>query len=348
LRDRFAILMRILLAVLIVAAKARAGQNGHGQPVPSIPATSANARLTIDGRLDEDSWSLVSAIGGFRQRDPNENETVSERTQVRILYDSRAIYVGAELFDSDASRIVARSSRRDDNQDSDYFQLYLDPYHDHLTGAMFQVSASGAQKDCAISNDTSQDISWDAVWDSAVTRNESGWFLEMRIPVSQLRFANSDQQTWGINLTRFIHRKNETAWFELVPKDETGLASRMAHLTGLDGIEARHNLEIMPYVRSSAEFEPPVAGNPFRDGSRFLGGSGVDIKYGLSSNLTLNATINPDFGQVEVDPAVVNLSAFETFFQERRPFFVEGAQVFNNFGRLGNGGGSLVFPNYFY
>src|SRR4029077_12317475 len=134
-------------------------------------------------------------------------------------------------------------------------------------------------------------------------KNESGWFVEMRIPFSQLRFAKGENQTWGINASRFLFRRNESSWLELVPKSEYGLASRFANLTGIEGIEPGHNLEILPYVRSSAELAPGVAGSPCKDASRMLSGGGVDVKYGLSSSLTLNATVNPDFGQVEVDPA---------------------------------------------
>ena len=218
-----------------------------------------------------------------------------------------------------------------------------------MTGRIFQVSAAGVQLDSTISNDITVDNSWDGVWESAVFRTDTGWFVEMRIPFSQLRFSPADQYMWGINAARFIHRKNETAWLEMVPKREYGLASRMAHLVGLQGIEAHHNLEILPYARSNIDLSPPNARTPFNDGTSLFGASGVDAKYGINSNLILDATINPDFGQVEVDPAVVNISQFETFFQERRPFFLEGSQIFGNFGRAGTGGGdSVVFQNYFY
>lgn len=340
----------LLIAILLISSvDVLAGQEYTHASAPVVSAAPASGKISIDGRLTEQAWSRALPFSEFRQRDPNEGEKVTERTQLRILYDQRALYVGAELFDSEPSKIVARLSRRDTFPDSDTFTLYLDPYHDHLTGAMFQVSAAGVQFDAVISNDTRQDNSWDSVWESAVSRDETGWFVEMRIPFSQLRFGRAEHYTWGINALRFIHRKNESAWLEMVPRKENGLASRMAHLTGIDNIEPGHNLEIFPYVRASTELSPAVEGNPFRDGSRSSGASGVDIKYGLNSNLTLDATVNPDFGQVEVDPAVVNLSAFETFFQERRPFFIEGSQVFGNFGRgaFGNAGG-VVFPQYFY
>jgi hypothetical protein len=318
------------------------------ETVASLNAVAIEERILIDGKLTEPAWQAATPFSDFHQRDPHEGDPSSEITRIRFLYDDRALYVGVELFDADSSHIVARLSRRDAYPDSDYFTLYLDPYHDHLTGAMFRVSAAGVQQDSAISNDTNQDSSWDAVWQSAVTQNNDGWFLEMRIPFSQLRFSSSTGFAWGVNAERYIHRKAESSWLQLVPKSETGLASRMAHLYGMKTIVSRRNLEVRPYFRTSAELAPAVAGNPFDDGSRVFRGGGMDLKYGISSNVILDATINPDFGQVESDPAVVNLSASETYFDEKRPFFLEGFQLFNNFGRGGGGGNNVAFPTFFY
>jgi hypothetical protein len=302
----------------------------------SLSAHRAVAPILIDGRLDEPSWQSADAAGDFRQYEPNEGAPATERTEVRVLYDNTSLYVGVRLYDSDPARIVARMSRRDEDPDADRFTFYVDALHDRLTGAAFEVSAAGAQRDATLSNDTNRDNSWDAVWESAVSIDEQGWVAEMRIPLSQLRYLKSERQTWGFNVERFIYRKNERVWLELVPKAESGLASRMANLTDIDGIEPRRALEVTPYTVLRSEFiEAPVAGNPFNDGSRYFAATGVDLKYALRSNVILNATVNPDFGQVEIDPAVVNLGAFETFFPERRPFFIEGNQIFSNFGNLG-------------
>jgi hypothetical protein len=302
----------------------------------SLRAHRAQAPPLIDGRLDEPSWQSADAAGNFRQYEPNEGSPATERTEVRVLYDNVSVYVGVRLYDSDPARIVARMSRRDEDPDADRFTFYVDALHDRLTGAAFEVSAAGAQRDASLSNDTNRDNSWDAVWESAVSIDEQGWVAEMRIPLSQLRYLKSERQTWGFNVERFIYRKNERVWLELVPKAESGLASRMADLTGIDGIEPRRAFEVTPYtVLRSELIEPPVPGNPFNDGSRSFAATGVDLKYALRSNVILNATVNPDFGQVEIDPAVVNLGAFETFFPERRPFFIEGNQIFSNFGNLG-------------
>ncbi|MGQ0736152.1 MAG: DUF5916 domain-containing protein, partial [Acidobacteriota bacterium] len=319
-------------------SRARTGERGqstHG-PVPSLQAVRVQVPPTIDGRLDEETWRLAPPAMEFTQRDPDEGQPATERTELRILFDDTALYVGVRLFDSDPSRIVSRLSRRDSEADADRFTIYLDPRHDHLTGAMFQVSAAGALRDGIVFNDTSTDESWDGVWDGAATITDEGWSAEMRIPLSQLRFTSSSADVWGVNAVRYIQRKNESSWLALVPKAENGLAARMAHLSGLSNLSSSGRLEVLPYTVTRAEFVRPEQGDPFNDGARALAGVGVDIKRGVTSNLTLDATINPDFGQVEVDPAVVNLTGFETFFEERRPFFIEGAQIFTNFGRGGS------------
>jgi hypothetical protein len=308
-----------------------------------IPAPTASLRAhrtatppMIDGRLDEAVWKTVDVGGNFRQIEPVEGAAPTERTEIRVLYDDTSLYVGVRLYDSEPDKIVRRLSRRDDDPDADKFTFYVDALHDRLTGAAFEVSAAGAQRDVIISNDTNRDGSWDAVWDAVVSIDNEGWSAELRIPLSQLRFLKSDRQTWGFNVERFIYRKNERVWFEMVPKNESGLASRMANLTDIDGVEPRRALEIIPYSVARSEFvESPIPGNPFNDGSRYFGAAGFDLKYALKPNVMLNATMNPDFGQVEIDPAVVNLGAFETFFGEKRPFFTEGAQIFENFGHLG-------------
>ena len=307
------------------------------RPAPRvIRAVRASAPPVIDGRLIDEAWTQAPVADGFTQRDPEEGRPATERTEIRVLFDDTAVYVGARMFDGEPGRIERRLSSRDSDPDADRVTVFLDPMRDKLTGAIFRVSAANVQQDAVLYNDSWWDTTWDAVWQSQVSADEQGWSAEIRIPLSQLRFANSERQTWGINVERFVRRKNEYSWLEMVPKNENGNASRMLELTGLDGMHPRRNLELLPYVAGRAEFiQPSRAGNPFNDGSRGFGAAGLDVKWGLTSNLTVSATVNPDFGQVEVDPAVVNLTAFETFFQEKRPFFLEGSQIFNNFGRGG-------------
>ncbi len=322
-----------LTANLFAASPALAQEHGH---VPTVQALRVSTPPNIDGSLDDESWRDARVVSDFLQLDPDEGKPATERTELRIVYDDDAVYVGVKMHDREPNRIVRRLTRRDDLPDADRFTIYFDPHHDHLTGAMFTVSAAGSQTDAIIFNDTWEDSSWDAVWDAAVSVDDDGWTAEMRIPFSQLRFPRAERDAWGVNAARFIQRRNESDWLQLTPKKENGLASRMAHLVGVRGIRAPKQFEVVPYTVARAEFIAPDApGNPFNDGSRAFAGTGLDVKYGLTSNFTLNAAINPDFGQVEVDPAVVNLTAFETFFSEKRPFFIEGSQIFGNFGRSG-------------
>lgn len=332
--DRRARVTAAIAAVVVLALAAPAPAGADAVRRRAV-ASRAPAQPNIDGVLDDDAWRTATPVSGFLQRDPNEGEPASEDTRVWIAFDDRALYVAAHLLDREPGAVVRQLSRRDAPVEADAFVVYLDPHHDRLTGAQFGVSAAGVQRDALIYNDSFLDATWDGVWESAVAVRGDGWTVEMRIPLSQLRFPARDRHVWGINLQRVIQRRNESAWFELVRKTESGLASRMAALEGIAGIRPPPMIEWLPYVTSRGEFIAPPAGSPFNDGSRLFAAMGLDVKYGVSSSLTLNATVNPDFGQVEVDPAVVNLTQFETFFEERRPFFTEGAKVFGNFGKSG-------------
>lgn len=325
----------------------------------TVPTTSVRVRamrsdapITVDGRLDEQVWQTAPAAGDFLQVEPAPGEPATEQTELRLAYDSGALYVGVRLHDRAPDQIVRRLSRRDLLADADRFAIYLDPQHDHLTGVELRVSAAGVQQDAIIYNDNFEDFSWDAVWDSAVSVDEQGWSLEMKIPFSQLRFQRTEPMVWGINAQRIVRRKNEESWLVMVPRNESGLASRLGHLDGLEQLPRAKHIELLPYASMRGEFlEPRKPGNPFDDGSRLFGGAGADAKYRMTSTLTLDATFNPDFGQVEVDPAVVNLTANEVFFEERRPFFVEGNQFFTNFGKDGareTWGFFRTEPNLFY
>ena len=326
-----------LCSFCATASAVSAGQNpSTHDTVPVVQAIRATAPIVVDGQLNEEVWLRTPPATAFTQREPDEGKPVTEATELRIAYDDTALYVAALLKDREPRRIARQLARRDQDAEADSFTVVLDPHHDHLTGASFAVTAAGVQFDATIFNDTSMDSSWDAVWQSAVTVDESGWSVEIRIPYSQLRFPSADRLTFGINAMRYIQRKKEQAWLVHVPKTESGLASRMGHLEGLNGVVPHRTVEFLPYVVSRAEFlERSSPTDPFNDGARAFAGIGVDLKYRMSSNLSLDGTINPDFGQVEVDPAVVNLTAFETFFEEKRPFFIEGANIFSNFGQTG-------------
>ncbi len=337
------VLMGIMLDIATPAAQ-------HGSF--GVGAVRTAQPLQIDGRLSEEAWSHAPVADRFTQRDPQEGMAPTERTELRVLYDEDALYIGARLYDSVPASIARRLSARDDEPDADHIAIYLDPRHDHRTGVAFVVTAAGVQRDIVISNDTFENTSWDAVWTSAVSVDGEGWSAEIRIPFSQLRFNAADTQTWGINVARHLRRANETSWLEMVPKNENGLASRMTHLTGLDGVRPRRQIELAPYTAVRQEFvQPEDDADPFNDGARSFGSVGLDVKAPMPGGLTLDATINPDFGQAEVDPAVVNLSRYETFFQEKRRFFIEGSEIFNNFGTGGSNnffGFNTSDPDIFY
>jgi hypothetical protein len=327
----------LLTPWLVLVCASRALAQAVAPPAPAVVhAVRATTRIVVDGQLDDEVWLRAPAVTTFTQRDPDDGKPASEQTELRIAYDEDAIYVAARMFDREPARIAKQLARRDQESEADMFALFLDPRRDHVTGAAFAVTAAGVQRDATIYNDSWTDDSWDAVWQSAVAFDAQGWSAEMRIPYSQLRFARADRLTFGINAARTIKRKKEEDWLIHVPKTESGLASRMGDLDGLDGVVPRRTAELVPYAVSRAEFvEPAAVADPFNDGARGFAGAGLDLKYRVSSNLSLDGTINPDFGQVEVDPAVVNLTAFETFFEEKRPFFIEGANIFGNFGRGG-------------
>ena len=327
-----------LIAAVVLGWVAPLGAQDAPRPM-EVRALRTARPPVIDGHLSEETWVAAAPVSGFTQRDPDEGKPATEDTEVRILYDDSALYIGARLFDHDPKLLARRLSARDNGFDADWVGVYLDPLHDHLTGAMFRVSVANAQQDMILYNDSWTDSSWDAVWQSEVSVDEQGWIAEIRIPLSQLRFTGATQQTWGINVERYVRRKNESSFLRMVPKNESGIASRMVDLSGLDGLSPGRHLELLPYTAARSEFVAPISRatvrTPFNDGSRAFASAGLDLKWGVTNNLTVTGTINPDFGQVEVDPAVVNLTAFETFFQEKRSFFLEGSQIFNNFGQGG-------------
>ncbi len=315
-----------------------------------VKAVRSSEAIVVDGLLNETIWQNGAAVTQFTQRDPLENAVPTERTEVRVAYDDQALYIGARMYDSAPDSIVARLTRRDAVFSSDYFQFFIDPFNDRRSGFYFGVTAAGALLDGVMMNDEWDDDSWDGVWEVGTTVDRSGWAAEFRIPYSQLRFHKMEKYSWGVNFKRYIQRKNESNYIVFTPKDGSGFVSRFVKLVGVENISPVRQVEFLPYLRSKAEFIHPDAADPFNDGSRFLPGLGADIKIGIGNNLTLDATVNPDFGQVEVDPAVVNLSDIETFYSEKRPFFIEGANIFN-FGR----GGARSFyslnwsnPDFFY
>lgn len=291
--------------------------------------------VVLDGRLDDAAWRDARFFSDFVQKDPVEGAEPTERTEVAFMYDGDALYVGARMYSNDPATIQALVSRRDRGAQSQHIWISLDTYRDGRTAYSFGITASGVRMDWyhPSDNEFHIDMSWDPVWEGKAHIDSLGWTAEMRIPFSQLRFNHRAVQRWGLNVDRWIPERNEDVFWIPVPKNETGWSSRMGTLEGIEGIVPSRRLELSPYAASNAIVRSePDASDPF-DGRFNVGGRfGGDLKLGLGPNFTLDAAINPDFGQVEADPAVVNLSAFEVFFPERRPFFTEGRQVLSGAG----------------
>ena len=305
----------------------------HAQP--SLQAHRLTAPVTIDGKLDETVWRSAAPASGFIQRVPRNGSAASQRSEVRIAYDDDALYVGVRNFDTAPDSIAQQLGRRD-AQDlyADWFYVGFDSYGDKRTAFVFGVNPRGVLTDTYITNDSfdNDDPTWDAVWNVAARIDSAGWTAEFRIPLSQLRYDVNGTvgavRPWGLNFSRVIARHGEEAFWAPTPADAPGFVSRFGTLTGLDSLRAPSRTEFLPYVRTQVESQPISARNRFVPGQQLVGAVGGDARIKLPQSLTLTATVNPDFGQVEADPAVVNLTAFEVFFPERRPFFLENADGF--------------------
>ncbi len=322
---------------------------GNNPKHKTVNAYRLKSEIILDGKLTEDIYKNTP-VDNFIQKDPDEGEPSSERTNVWVSYDDSYLYVSAYLYDSHPDQIDKQIARRDDFIKSDWFGFSVDSFNDDNTGFFFGVNSAGSRMDGTIYNDSNFDGSWDGIWEAATQIKENGWTLEMKIPFSQLRFKSVDEMVWGINFFRIIKRLNEESYFIMVPKKESGFVSRFADLVGLRNIQSKQRIELFPYIVQKAQFLLHDPGDPFYKSSQFRTTIGLDMKVSVGSNLNLDATISPDFGQVEVDPAVVNLSAFETFFPEKRPFFIEGGNIlrFGFGGSNNNWGFNFQTPNLFY
>jgi hypothetical protein len=339
-RTLFRFLLHLLVTTPVAPVHAQGG-NTSSPPatLPISQAVRAIGRIHLDAKLDEPAWSQAPVTDVFTQVDPLEGQPASQKTEVRVLYDDDALYVGARLHDS--GPITARLGRRDmPLGDSDWFGVMIDSYHDHRTAFGFDVNPAGVRRD-EVKTIDHDDNSWDPVWEVATARDSAGWVAEYRIPFSQLRFGSAADQVWGIQFERVIGRNREYDVSTFVPKRERGGVPRYGHLSGLRNVQPGKRLEFLPYTVSRAEYIDRGL-NPYKTREEYDATAGLDLVVRASSNLTVNATLNPDFGQVEVDPAVVNLGVYETFFQEKRPFFVEGSEIFA-FGAEGTSGGQLFY-----
>ncbi|MBI5464910.1 MAG: carbohydrate binding family 9 domain-containing protein [Ignavibacteriales bacterium] len=334
------ILYKVFLMLGSIAASLSAQQ---------VQAVRTDAPVSVDGVLDEQAWQHPGWTA-FKMKRPFEGAPPSQKTEVWVAYDENAVYVAARMYDTAPDSIMTVLGRRDYDVTADWFSFLIDPYRDKRTGYYFTVSAAGSIQDGTLFNDDWNDNSWDGVWEAKTRIDDKGWAAEMRIPFSQLRFTEKEQHVWGVNFRRSIGRNSERDLVVYTPNQESGFVSRFPELVGIEHIAPSRQAEVLPYLTSKAEYLKHDAGDPFKTGSRYLPGLGGDMRIALSSNLMLNATINPDFGQVEVDPAVVNLSDIESYFQEKRPFFVEGTSTFNfgNGGASSNWGFNFGTPDFFY
>jgi len=334
-------LLLLLVPALAPAAAAQAAARATAAPPPSIAAaTLRGAPPVVDGRLDDAAWQEASAATAFVQRAPNPGAPASQRTEVRVLVGAGAVYVSARMFDQPDS-VAAQLSRRDAGGTySDWAYVMLDSDDDNRSAFAFAVNPLGVQRDFIQQEDGGSDEGWDAVWEGKARKDSLGWTAEFRIPLSQLRYTEG-ARAWGVNFRRDIARREEVAYWAPIPPDAAGHVSRYGVLTGTEGIPGARRLEVQPYAVTRMTRAPGDGSDPFYNTNDVAASGGFDFRYGPSSALTLSGTVNPDFGQVEADPSQVNLTAFETFFPERRPFFVEGSDIFD-FG-LGGDAGQLFY-----
>ena len=307
-----------------------------GSPPPPTPSTPSDGRTAvttaratrattppvIDGRGDDEVWRLAPAITAFRQFRPVEDGEPSFATETKVAYDARNFYVFIRMFDPHPDSILKLLARRDIRTASDQIKIIIDSYHDRRTGYEFAVNPAGVKRDYAVYDDGNEDDAWDGVWEAATQVDSLGWTAEFRIPLSQMRYAPGPTNTFGFGVWRDIDRYTERESWPLYRVTRPGLMSQLGEVTGLDGLATPRRIEVTPYmVTKNVPLDPGFDRQQKID-------AGADIKYGLTSNITIDATVNPDFGQVEADPSVLNLGPFETFYQERRPFFIEGTGIF--------------------
>ncbi len=325
-----------LFGTFILACFIGVFQVAKSQEKPLIPKRIYTTKViadadspVIDGVIDEGSWDLVEWSSDFVEREPDENTAPAEQTKFKIIYDKKFLYIAFRCYDRDPSKIVRRMSRRD-GFEGDWVEINIDSYHDKRSGFSFTSSVSGVKGDEFISNNGNNwDGSWNPIWYLKTNIDEEGWTAEVKIPFSQLKFGNDKEQIWGIQVQRRFFRAEERSTWQRIPLDSPGWVSEFGELQGLKDLEAQKQIEIQPYSASQLNTYPEEKGNPFRDGNDSKLGAGLDAKIGITNDLTLDLTVNPDFGQVDADPAAIALDGFQIFFEERRPFFVENKNIFD-------------------
>ncbi len=289
-------------------------------------ATKTIKAPKIDGIIDDSVWMQAEWEGNFIQQKPFEKKAPSQQTQFKILYNNSSLYIAVRAFDASPDSIEKRLTRRDDFE-GDWITLGIDSYHDLLTGFEFSINAAGVKCDEKVSNDDNNDDSWDPVWFGKTNIDNLGWTAEIQIPLTQLRFGKKDEYVWGLQIVRYLFRREEYSMWKFAAPSASGWVHHYGELHGIKDIKPKKQRELTPYVLGKVEFYEGNENNPFSSGQDLSGAIGLDGKFGVTNDLTLDFSINPDFGQVEADPSEVNLSTFETYFTEKRPFFIEGNNI---------------------
>jgi hypothetical protein len=331
--------VRALLLITVLTGVVYAdAQEPESVPTAETDKKIAAVRITtppkIDGKLDDAVWQQVPVDDRFSQIQPLEHHAPTEKTDLQVAYDDDSIYFAFRCWDDQPSKIVSRLTRRDRDVEADWVGVLIDSRHDRSSGFAFRVNVANVQLDALWYGDTNQSSDWDAVWESATSRDDKGWTAELRIPLSALRFSSANTQEWGFDAARYISRNKEMDFWSFIPTTAAGFVSVMGTMTGLEGLHPRRTFELRPYAAARVTSTTTSGGallglDPGGGAATPTIEAGLDLKLGVTSDLTLDATVNPDFGQVEADQVILNLSRFEAYFPEKRPFFLEGTDLFD-------------------
>ncbi|HLP73668.1 MAG TPA: DUF5916 domain-containing protein, partial [Bacteroidales bacterium] len=326
----------IILVLSLTVQESYSQQDSAKNPVLRQPGYTTSRLVTakpvIDGKLDDECWKNGTWAGDYTQYIPNEGAKPTYPTELNIQYDDKNLYVAFRAYDGEPEKIRRVASLRDEaeNVGVDIVGITLDSYHDYRTGFEFSITAWGQKIDLVLFNPANWDFNWNAVWKGKTGLEDSAWVAEIEVPFSQLRYSNKEEQVWGMHTWRWISRLSEESNWEKQSKTGPGMLYNFGELKGISGLKKSRRLELLPFTLGELKTMKEQPGNPFtKNGRLWSGNAGLDAKIGISSNFTVDLTVNPDFGQVESDPSVMNLTAFETFYEEKRPFFLEGLTIFN-------------------
>lgn len=338
----------LTLLILTFKFSSIAQENSKDVPKRIYSTKHINTAPVIDANLDDEAWNSVEWDGNFTQFMPDEGKSPTQKTKFKIIYDDKNLYIAVRCYDTDPDKIVSRMSRRD-GFEGDWIEINLDSYHDLRTAFSFTITVAGVKGDEAVSeNGRNWDRSWNPIWYAKTKIDEEGWIAEIKIPFTQLRFSEREEQVWGLQVHRRDFRLEERSLWQRIPRDVSGWVSNLGELHGIKKIKPQKQLEIQPYNVAQVESFEKEIGNPFASGKDSKLAVGLDGKIGITNNLTLDFTINPDFGQVEADPSAISLDGFQIFFAEQRPFFVENKNIFDYRITKSIAGGPYGRDNLFY